>query len=96
MTAEMIAKALGGHKARSGWIARCAAHDDRRPSFSLGDRKIFVHCHAGCNRDHVIAALQSRGLWAENGWYPSKRSASGTATSQSDHDNGKRTQGGRR
>jgi putative DNA primase/helicase len=95
MTAEMIAKALGGRKARSGWTARCPAHDDRKPSFSVGetkDGKILVHCHAGCDQDHVIAALQSRGLWPENGLYPFKRSASGTRTSQPDHDNGKRTQ----
>jgi hypothetical protein len=27
ITAESIAKALGGRKASSGWIARCPAHD---------------------------------------------------------------------
>jgi putative DNA primase/helicase len=95
MTAETIAKALGGRKASSGWIARCPAHDDRKPSLSIGetnDRKILVHCHAGCEQDDVIAALRSRGLWPDNGLYLSKRAASGTATSQPDHDNGKRTQ----
>jgi putative DNA primase/helicase len=54
-----IAKALGGRKASSGWIARCPAHDDRKPSLSIGetkDGKILVHCHAGCDQDHVIAA----------------------------------------
>ena len=29
MTAETIAKALGGRKAGGGWTARCPAHDDR-------------------------------------------------------------------
>ena len=29
MTAETIAKALGGRKAGGGWMARCPAHDDR-------------------------------------------------------------------
>jgi len=95
ITAESIAKALGGRKASSGWIARCPAHDDREPSLSLGetkDRKILVHCHAGCEQDDVIAALRSRGLWPDNGLYLSKRAPSGIATSQPDHDNGKRTQ----
>jgi len=39
MTVETIAKALGGRKARSGWIARCPAHDDRKPSLSIGETK---------------------------------------------------------
>jgi len=35
MTAEAIAKALGGRKAGGGWTARCPAHDDRTPSLSI-------------------------------------------------------------
>ena len=99
ITAERVAKALGGRKARSSRIARCPADEDRKPSFYVGETKdgnILIYCHTGCDQDHVFAALRSRGLWPENGWYPSERSASGTATSQPDHDNGKRTQGGRR
>ena len=30
MTAETIAKALGGRKAGAAWMARCPAHEDRR------------------------------------------------------------------
>ena len=37
MTAEAIAKALGGRKAGGGWTARCPAHDDRTPSLSIQD-----------------------------------------------------------
>ena len=37
MTAETIAKALGGRKAGGGWVARCPAHDDRVPSLSISD-----------------------------------------------------------
>ena len=37
MTAETIAKALGGRKAGSGWTARCPAHDDHTPSLSIRD-----------------------------------------------------------
>ena len=66
MTAETIAKALGGRKAGSGWTARCPAHDDREPSLSIrdADGKVLVHCHAGCDQRDVIAALKERGLWA--------------------------------
>ncbi|MCP5113094.1 MAG: virulence-associated protein E [bacterium] len=66
MTAETIAKALGGRKVGSGWIARCPAHDDREPSLSIsaGDEgKVLVRCHAGCDQALVIAALRARGLW---------------------------------
>jgi putative DNA primase/helicase len=69
MTAETIAKALGGRKAGSGWTARCPAHDDRTPSLSIRDaedNKVLVRCHAGCNQGRVITALRTRGLWAEN------------------------------
>ena len=66
MTAETIARALGGRKAGCGWTARCPAHDDREPSLSIrdADRKVLVHCHAGCDQRDVVAALKERGLWA--------------------------------
>jgi len=70
MTAETIAKALGGRKAGGGWTARCPAHNDRTPSLSIrdaGENKVLVRCHAGCDQERVIAALRGRGLWAENG-----------------------------
>jgi hypothetical protein len=65
MTAEAIAKALGGRKAGSGWTARCPAHDDRTPSLSIrdtDDNKVLVHCHAGCDQERAIAMLQTLGL----------------------------------
>ena len=66
MTAETIAKALGGRKAGNGWVARCLAHDDREPSLSIrqaDNGKVLVHCHTGCNQFTVIEALRARGLW---------------------------------
>ena len=66
MNAERIARALGGRKAGAGWMARCPAHDDRKPSLSLRhgeDGKVLVRCHAGCEQAQVIAVLRSRGMW---------------------------------
>ena len=65
MTAETIARALGGRKAGRGWMARCPAHGDREPSLSIreADGKVLVRCHAGCDQRDVIAALKERGLW---------------------------------
>ena len=66
--ADAIAKALGGRKAGTGWIARCPAHDDRNPSLSLStekDGKVLLRCHAGCGQAQVIDALRARGLWED-------------------------------
>ena len=65
MTAETMARALGGRKVGQGWTARCPAHDDREPSLSIrdSDGKVLVRCHAGCDQRDVIAALKERGLW---------------------------------
>jgi putative DNA primase/helicase len=66
MSAESIARELGGRKSGLGWVAFCPAHDDRVPSLSIceaPDGKILVHCHAGCDQHSVIGALKSLGLW---------------------------------
>ena len=66
MNAEVIARALGGRKIGSAWMARCPAHEDREPSLSIDDAKsgkVLVRCHAGCDQRDVIAALRWRGVW---------------------------------
>jgi len=64
VTAEQIAQALGGRKSGGGWVAKCPAHDDRRPSLSLSDSgdKVLWRCHAGCTQEAVQGALEQRGL----------------------------------
>jgi putative DNA primase/helicase len=50
-----------------GWVARCPAHDDRRPSLSIreGDGgKSLLYCYAGCSYESIIAALCDR-PWRE-------------------------------
>ncbi len=47
-------------------MARCPAHEDRKPSLSISsgrDGKVLVRCHAGCDQRDVIAILRRRGLW---------------------------------
>ena len=73
MTAETIAKALGGYRAGASWMARCPAHDDKSPSLAISagaNGKVLVRCHAGCDQSDVIAALIKRGLWDATAKWP--------------------------
>jgi putative DNA primase/helicase len=66
MTAETIAKALGGRKIGTDWMVRCPAHHDRKPSLSIRDAddgKVLICCHARCGQEPVIVVLRARGLW---------------------------------
>jgi hypothetical protein len=45
---------------KSGWQARCPAHEDRQPSLSLSegeDGRVLVHCFAGCPPERILSAL---------------------------------------
>jgi hypothetical protein len=96
MTAENIAKALGGHKVGSGWTARCPAHDDSTPSLSLrdGNGKVLVRCHAGCDQDAVIALLRANGLWPSNNAYQDNRTSHSASSDrrEPDHEEDKRSE----
>ncbi len=42
------------------WVARCPAHEDKRPSLSireLSDGRVLLHCFAGCEVQAVIGAI---------------------------------------
>ena len=89
MTAEAIAKTLGGRRSGKGWSARCPAHDDRTPSLSLSDSsdgKVLVHCHAGCQQGEVISQLRAIGLWAQHGAGSLRYAASHRTTTSSNPD----------
>lgn len=62
MSAIHLLERLGGvRQIGSGrWIARCPAHEDRRPSLSireLDDGRLLVHCWAGCDAPDIVASL---------------------------------------
>jgi putative DNA primase/helicase len=65
MTAADIARTLGGVR-RSGawWRCRCPVHGSQGATLALrdGQRGILVHCHAGCSRAEILAALRGRDL----------------------------------
>ncbi|MFG0313131.1 MAG: hypothetical protein ACF8LL_02940, partial [Phycisphaerales bacterium] len=47
-------------EAGDGWIARCPAHDDEKPSLSISagrDGRALLHCFAGCSPEAVVESL---------------------------------------
>jgi putative DNA primase/helicase len=95
MNAEMIAGALGGCRAGAGWVARCPAHDDRRPSLSIRDCSsgvVLVRCHAGCEQERVILALRARGLWTDRQPRLAARRSARNVERQPDRDDARRSQ----
>lgn len=66
--AAKIVRALGARRCGSGWIARCPAHEDRKPSLSIGlgaDGRALLKCWAGCSFEAIRDVLRHRGLWSE-------------------------------
>jgi hypothetical protein len=52
---------IGVKKTKSGWSARCPAHEDRQASLSIGegnDGRVLLKCHAGCDHKKILAALR--------------------------------------
>jgi len=68
---ELITRLEGVRSQRDGgWIARCPAHEDRKPSLSIHehDEKVLLFCHAGCSVKEICAALkiEERDLFYDN------------------------------
>src|SRR2546422_10634473 len=62
MTAAEFARRprLEAERTRTGWSAKCPAHEDEKASLSIGegaDGRVLVHCHAGCSNEAIVAAL---------------------------------------
>ena len=65
MSAERIARLIGGASCSGGWWrCRCPVHDSRGATLALrdGERGLIVKCHAGCERSKIIAELHRRGV----------------------------------
>ena len=60
MTADSMARALGGGPSGGGWHrCRCPVHNSRGPTLALKDLAtgLVVNCHAGCRRADILAEL---------------------------------------
>ena len=65
MSAEAIARALGGHQAHNGWWnCQCViCQNDGKLGLRDGKRGLAVHCFKGCARADILAELGRRGLY---------------------------------
>jgi putative DNA primase/helicase len=57
-----LARLAGVKPCAGGWVARCPAHEDRKPSLSIRERdngKVLLKCFAGCDYRQIAAALNS-------------------------------------
>lgn len=63
-TAADVASRLEAKRMQGYWLARCPAHDDSKPSFSIRemDGKPVFRCFGGCSRESIREALASRGI----------------------------------
>jgi hypothetical protein len=62
MTATVLLDRLNGARqtAPGRWLAKCPAHDDRRPSLSIreaDDGRVLLYCWSGCSTADVIDAI---------------------------------------
>lgn len=62
-------------KCADGWIDRCPAHDDHRPSLSIKETpegKLLLYCFAGCSFDEIIhaTALPNSNFRDQNAYRP--------------------------
>lgn len=56
----LLARLDGVRSAGHGWVARCPAHDDKRPSLSVAEGRegrLLVHCFGGCQTADVLVAV---------------------------------------
>ena len=60
---EIIGRLSGVRKTETGWLALCPAHDDSKPSLSVGigtKGQVLVKCFAGCPTEAIVEALRLR------------------------------------
>ena len=58
--ARVLERLPSAQRSGSGWMARCPAHEDRRPSLSISggdDGRVLLKCYANCDVNAITAAL---------------------------------------
>jgi P4 family phage/plasmid primase-like protien len=70
-TVENVVSRLQAKRSGAGWVAKCPAHEDRKPSLSIRegrDGRVLLKCFAGCGLDDVLGAagLTKQDLFSES------------------------------
>jgi hypothetical protein len=83
MAQEILSRLERVSKTHSGWMARCPAHEDARPSLSIAaaeDGRVLLRCFAGCELAAILGALriEVRDLFPE----PSSMAASASRSGE--------------
>ena len=63
MYETIVRKLEGTRPYKGGWVAKCPAHDDGRPSLIVQISKegnLLLHCYAGCSFAEIVEALGVR------------------------------------
>lgn len=61
---EFLGYLQGVRKTGTGHTAKCPAHDDKHASLSVseGNKGILVKCHAGCDTNSVLQAIDRKSV----------------------------------
>ena len=63
---DILITKLSARRSGNGWIARCPAHHDTKPSLSLTitpNGKFLWKCFSGCSQMQVFNALNEMGVF---------------------------------
>lgn len=59
-TKQVLDRLDGVRETKSGWSARCPAHEDRNASLSISEGnegRVLLKCHAGCDHKKIVESL---------------------------------------
>jgi 5S rRNA maturation endonuclease (ribonuclease M5) len=56
---DVLGRLKGVKRNGNQYAALCPAHDDKKPSLAVSEKdgKILLHCHAGCPKENIMAAI---------------------------------------
>jgi hypothetical protein len=57
---ELVARLEGVRPTRRGWIGRCPAHSDGRPSLAIAEGaggRVLLHDYGGCRAEEILGVL---------------------------------------
>ena len=57
---QVLLRLQNVRKTENGWTALCPAHEDTRPSLSIGvgnESRVLLYCFAGCSLSEILETL---------------------------------------